>query len=271
MFLLRTFNNRGAVCGLSPGQQPHARSERPGPCAPPPICTCMSACICATQENLTRIVVHAKPLGAISLVDSLRGLRTAGSTRTAAMQRALPGVQLAINWLLAALAVASFPLIRLVESGALPAAAGAGAGGPFSSLWGSGAVGVEAILFGALTGAVVMPLIIIDDLADPDDGACSSTRSFLFRFSTAQIDHAAVVDGRGRGNDHTKECSLTDLISLRRLMAFFACPCGLVSVAPSRSLQCDWRKGGAQGGAEGTSAVDARCCCCTMTRMMLGR
>lgn len=125
--LPRLFSSSPAC--LRPQQRHHARGPRG--LAPPPAAAKPTGLLAlppsTPQENLTRILVRANPVGNVDLMDSLRALRAASGARIAATQRALPGVQLAINWLLAVLSVLSFPLIRLVESGALEAGAGSGA------------------------------------------------------------------------------------------------------------------------------------------------
>jgi hypothetical protein len=108
-------------------------------------------------ENILKYLLAVTPAGGLNMVDTCRLLRDATVARLAASQRKIPTVQFFVCKVLAGLLLCIFPLL---EAGTKEAAVSAD---------------IEAILFGALCGVVVLFLALVDDLADTHEGLYSVT------------------------------------------------------------------------------------------------
>ena len=107
------------------------------------------------MENLLKYVLAVEPAGGLDIIDTVRMLRDATVARLSASQRKIPGVQFFVCKVLAALVLVIFPLMRAGASESIVSA------------------DIEAILFSALVGTVVLFLSLVDDLADTNTGLYS--------------------------------------------------------------------------------------------------
>ena len=107
------------------------------------------------MENLLKYVLAVEPAGGLNMIDTVRLLRDATVVRLAASQRKIPGVQFFVCKVLAALVLVIFPLMRAGATESIVSA------------------DIEAILFGALVGTVILFLSLVDDLADTNTGLYS--------------------------------------------------------------------------------------------------
>ena len=107
------------------------------------------------MENLLKYVLAVEPAGGLDMIDTVRMLRDATVARLSASQRKIPGVQFFVCKVLAALVLVIFPLMRAGASESIVSA------------------DIEAILFSALVGTVVLFLSLVDDLADTNTGLYS--------------------------------------------------------------------------------------------------
>ena len=128
-------------------------------------------------ENILKYVLAVVPAGGLDMKDTCRLLRDATVARLAASQRKIPGVQFFVCKVLAALLLCIFPLMRAGSTESIVSA------------------DIEAILFGALCGVVVLFLSLVDDLADTGSGlySVSPTRATLQAALLAKAD--ALLDG----------------------------------------------------------------------------
>lgn len=106
-------------------------------------------------ENILKYLLAVQPAGGLDMIDTCRLLRDATVARLAASQRKIPEVQFFVCKVLAALVLAIFPLMRAGASESVVSA------------------DIEAILFGAVVGTVVLFLALVDDLADTNTGLYS--------------------------------------------------------------------------------------------------
>jgi len=109
------------------------------------------------MENILKYVLAVVPAGGLNMTDTCRLLRDATVARLAASQKKIPGVQFFVCKVLAALTLIIFPLMRAGTTESVVSA------------------DIEAILFGALVGTVVLFLSMVDDLADTHSGLYSVT------------------------------------------------------------------------------------------------
>jgi len=90
-----------------------------------------------------------------SVYETVQTLREARAKRLGALQRKLPPIHIALLWILAAILIASFPLL------------GAGT----QTIGGYKVLTVEGVLFGVMTSGIVLTLRIIGELWRPAGGA----------------------------------------------------------------------------------------------------
>ena len=109
------------------------------------------------MENILKYVLAVVPAGGLNMTDTCRLLRDATVARLAASQKKIPGVQFFVCKVLAVLTLIIFPLMRAGTTESVVSA------------------DIEAILFGALVGTVVLFLSMVDDLADTHSGLYSVT------------------------------------------------------------------------------------------------
>ena len=108
-------------------------------------------------ENILKYLLAVQPAGGLDMIDTCRSLRDATVARLAASQRKIPEVQFFVCKVLAVLVLVIFPLMRAGSSESVVSA------------------DIEAILFGAMVGTVVLFLSLVDDLADTNTGLYSVT------------------------------------------------------------------------------------------------
>ena len=108
------------------------------------------------MEAILKYTLAVTPAGGLNMIDTCRLLRDATVARLAASQRKVPVVQFFICKVLAALLLCIFPLLEV--------------GSPHES---NVSADIEAILFGALCGVVVLFLSLVDDLVDTQSGLYS--------------------------------------------------------------------------------------------------
>jgi len=103
-------------------------------------------------------ILYVTSVGVPSIIyDTVRDLRQARSQRLGAMQRKLPAVHFQLLYVLGLLVLVSFPLL------------GAGTASMFKEK--EGVLIVQAVLFGAMAGAIVMTLQVCYELWQPFGGA----------------------------------------------------------------------------------------------------
>jgi Protein of unknown function (DUF4239) len=101
-------------------------------------------------------IMYMTSVGVPSMVyETVKSLREARARRLGALQRKLPSIHMLLLWVLAAIELVSFPLL------------GAGT----QTLGGYNLLTVEGILFGVMTGGIVLTLRIVGELWRPAGGA----------------------------------------------------------------------------------------------------
>mmetsp|Transcript_110076 Transcript_110076/g.351118 ORF Transcript_110076/g.351118 Transcript_110076/m.351118 type:complete len:315 (-) Transcript_110076:73-1017(-) len=109
------------------------------------------------MDDPLEYILYVTSVGVPSVIyDTIRDLRQARSERLGAMQRKLPAIHFALLYVLGILVLLAFPLL------------GAGTASMFRE---GNILGVQAIFFGAMCGAVVMTLQVIYELWRPFGGA----------------------------------------------------------------------------------------------------
>ena len=101
-------------------------------------------------------IMYMTSVGVPSTVyETVKSLREARAHRLGALQRKLPSIHFLLLWILAAIELVSFPLL------------GAGT----QTLGGYNLLSIEGILFGVMTGGIVMTLRVVGELWRPAGGA----------------------------------------------------------------------------------------------------
>jgi hypothetical protein len=101
-------------------------------------------------------IMYMTSVGVPSTVyETVKSLREARAQRLGALQRKLPSIHMLLLWILAAIELVSFPLL------------GAGT----QTIGGYNILTVEGILFGVMTGGIVMTLRVVGELWRPAGGA----------------------------------------------------------------------------------------------------
>jgi len=101
-------------------------------------------------------IMYMTSVGVPSTVyETVKSLREARAHRLGALQRKLPSIHFVLLWILAAIELVSFPLL------------GAGT----QTLGGYNLLSIEGILFGVMTGGIVMTLRVVGELWRPAGGA----------------------------------------------------------------------------------------------------
>jgi hypothetical protein len=101
-------------------------------------------------------IMYMTSVGVPSTVyETVRSLRQARAARLGALQRKLPPIHMLLLWILAAIELASFPLL------------GAGT----QSIGGYNILTVEGVLFGVMTFGIVLTLRVVGELWRPAGGA----------------------------------------------------------------------------------------------------
>lgn len=101
-------------------------------------------------------IMYMTSVGVPSTVyETVKSLREARAQRLGALQRKLPSIHMLLLWILAGIELVSFPLL------------GAGT----QTIGGYNILTVEGILFGVMTGGIVMTLRVVGELWRPAGGA----------------------------------------------------------------------------------------------------
>lgn len=143
-----------------------------------------------------------------TVYETVRSLREARAKRLGALQRKLPSIHMLLLWILAAIELVSFPLL----------------GSGTQTIGGYNLLTVEGVLFGVMTGGVVLTLRVVGELWRPAGGAYNVDAVLSVMVSGLEEELKARMAGRkvsntmapsgareslnaGRGSESVKEAS----------------------------------------------------------------
>lgn len=126
-------------------------------------------------------IMYMTSVGVPSTVyETIKSLREARAARLGSLQRKLPSIHMILLWVLAAIELVSFPLL------------GAGT----QTLGGYNILTVEGVLFGVMTGGIVMTLRVVGELWRPAGGAYNVDSVLSVMVSGLEEELTARMTGR---------------------------------------------------------------------------
>jgi len=130
-------------------------------------------------------IMYMTSVGVPSTVyETVKSLREARAHRLGALQRKLPSIHFLLLWILAAIELVSFPLL------------GAGT----QTIGGYNLLSIEGLLFGVMTGGIVMTLRVVGELWRPAGGAYNVDSVLSVMVSGLEEELKARMAGRQVGN-----------------------------------------------------------------------